>query len=159
MTFYAILAHGHTYIIKAWKETFKIYGSKNVALRHSGSSAVLHVCHITVKMYAAWKLPPLSSSACSALCLHICTEKKQNLICVSAYFKGLVFHFHDELLLLLLAGAGVLELGFDVVDLHLILHHCSGQQEIPNLQTCHSSFCFFAEWHLHTESWRDNGLI
>lgn len=56
------------------------------------------------------------------------TEK---CVCVfAAYFEGLVFHFHDELLLLFLSGAGFLELGLDVVDLHLILHNCGEQQEV-----------------------------
>lgn len=40
------------------------------------------------------------------------------------YFQSLVFHFHDELLLLLLARAGFLQLGLDAVDLHLVFHDC-----------------------------------
>lgn len=44
----------------------------------------------------------------------------------AAYFEGLVFHFHDQLLLLFLASAGFLELGLDAVDLHLVLHNCGG---------------------------------
>lgn len=47
----------------------------------------------------------------------------------AAYFEGLVLHFHDQLLLLFLASAGLLELGLDAVDLHLVLHHCGGTQK------------------------------
>lgn len=43
---------------------------------------------------------------------------------LDAYFERLVFHFHDELLLLFLSGAGVLKLGFDAVHLQLVLHDC-----------------------------------
>lgn len=48
----------------------------------------------------------------------------------SAYFEGLVFHFHDELLLLFLAGTSFLKLGLNVVDLHLVLHNCRTQWEV-----------------------------
>lgn len=53
---------------------------------------------------------------------------------LSVYFEGLVFHFHDELLLLFLSGAGFLQLGLDVVDLHLIFHNCGEQQKVQMLR-------------------------
>lgn len=52
-----------------------------------------------------------------------------------AYFKGLVFHFHDELLLLFLASAGFLQFGLDAVDLHLVFHNCGKHRRVSQVTT------------------------
>lgn len=62
-----------------------------------------------------------SSHACPGLCFHTYRPSEMT------YFKGLVFHFHDELLLLFLPSTSVLKLGLDAVDLHLILHNCTAR--------------------------------
>lgn len=52
-----------------------------------------------------------------------------------AHFKGLVLHFHNELLLLFLPGARFLKLGLHAVDLHLVFHHCgerAGDSHLTN---------------------------
>lgn len=64
---------------------------------------------------------------------------------LAAYFERLVFHFHDELLLLFLSGAGVLKLGFDAVHLQLVLHDCgetAGGSRVSTVaqRTCCSRF-------------------
>lgn len=60
----------------------------------------------------------ITTSISSSLCVRAC---------VLAHFQGLVFHFHDQLLLLFLAGSRFLKLGFDAADLYLVLHHCDQQ--------------------------------
>lgn len=87
------------------------------------------------RIYAAWRILPPSSSACSCLCLCTCRPSfwwtgEKSVSVFSAYFEGLVFHFHDELLLLFLAGTCFLKLGLNVVDLHLVLHNCRTQWEV-----------------------------
>ncbi len=124
-------ADGRNVIFKALKIQKNLTMASNTVCNQ-----LFFLCvHISVeRTYATWRLLPPSSSACSCLCFCTCRPSFWMTVCVcvcvfAAYFEGLVFHFHDELLLLFLSGAGFLELGLDVVDLHLILHNCRGRAE------------------------------
>lgn len=74
--------------------------------------------HLHVLVYVSVHADLVSELAKNTVCV---------FVCLRAYFQSLVFHFHDELLLLFLSGTGFLKLGLDAVDLHLILHDCRGK--------------------------------